>query len=84
MPEIIAPALSREQAESAMFLDYAGGDKPFAKWLGAVDALVEARVGLGIFDLEDFMWRDAFDAEQTPADAAEAFGEAVGLASWGL
>lgn len=41
--------------------NYAGGDEKFTNFLVKVDAAVEARVGMGIFDLADYAWRDAFD-----------------------
>jgi len=65
-------------------VEYADGDLVFAAWLEVVDRLVQARVPLGLFDLEDMNLRDSFDAGDTPAEClhdvvaksvAECYGE---------
>jgi hypothetical protein len=48
--------------------DYACGDAEFEAWLNKVDALVEARIGLSLFDLEDMMLRYDFDQGLTPKE----------------
>ncbi len=63
--------------------DYGGevmtGD--FAAWMNKVDAIVGARLGLGVHDLPDVMWRDSFDAGDSPAEAVEYHMENEG---WGF
>lgn len=44
----------------------------FEEWKRAVDACVEARLGLGADDLPDFDYRRAYDAGRTPAATAAA------------
>jgi len=61
------------------YKDYAGGDNDFESWLRAVDALCVAKVGLSIFDLGDYLWRDAFDDELTPLEAFRNFAEDGGI-----
>ncbi len=45
-------------------------DVYFAIWLHTVDRAVRRRVLLGIDDLEDWGYRDAYDAGESPAEAA--------------
>ena len=54
---------SRDQA-----LDYAEGDEAFAAWLREVDEIVGRKLQVGIFDLPDLLYRDAFDAGTTPEE----------------
>jgi len=51
--------------------EYANGDQGFADWLRKVDAAVMARVGVGVFDLPDFLLRDEYDFGTDPVEAAE-------------
>ena len=53
----------------AAYLDYAGGDRGFAGWLLVADALCRRRVGVSLFDLSDWAWRDAYDTGETPGAA---------------
>ena len=53
----------------ARYLDYAGGDRGFAAWLLVADALCLRRVGVSIFDLSDWSWRDTYDSGETPGAA---------------
>lgn len=50
--------------------DYADGDQDFANWLTLVDGALRARLGVGLFDLEDFPLRDAFDLGEDPVEVA--------------
>ncbi len=51
------------------YLRYAGGDRGFAGWLLVADALCLRRVGVSIFDLADWCWRDAYDSGGPPGAA---------------
>jgi hypothetical protein len=51
--------------------EYSEGDDQFARWLSRVDVILEGRIGLSLFDLEDMMIRDAYDGEETPEDFVE-------------
>jgi hypothetical protein len=51
------------------YLRYAGGDRGFAAWLLVADAICTRRLGVSIFDIADWAWRDAYDAGQTPGEA---------------
>lgn len=61
------------------FIEYADGDEAFAAWLEAVDARVLQRTAVGIFDHPDYLWRDAFDNDSDPTDAADDFISAEGI-----
>jgi predicted solute-binding protein len=47
----------------------------FQEWMAQVDVELSAKVGLTSSDLEDYCWRDAYDAGATPAEAAKDFFE---------
>ena len=51
------------------YLRYAGGARGFAAWLLVADALCLRRVGVSIFDLSDWSWRDAYDTGEPPGAA---------------
>lgn len=60
------------------WIEWAGGDREFALWLIYCDKRVTRAVGLGLRDMEDWLWRDAYDNNVTPANAViDAF------ANWG-
>lgn len=62
-------------------LDYAGGGQAnvaFAAFLAEADCLSFERYGLSIFDLPDYLWRDAYDNEMSPMEAlADAITQAA-------
>lgn len=67
------------------YLDYAHGDRGFAAWLLVADATCIRRLGVSIFDLSDWAWRDAYDDGETPGQALrdalrvdDTFGLALG------
>ena len=62
----IESALDRSGAEH---LRYANGDRNFAAFLLVADATAFKTIGVSIFDLPDFCWRDAHDDGMTPAEA---------------
>ena len=43
----------------------------YQQWIGQVDALLIAAVGLHHSDLADQTWRDWYESEMTPREAAE-------------
>jgi hypothetical protein len=69
----VAPGLAVEAIR-----DYAGGDGRFGVWLYLVDKRCVTLLGLGIFDLEDFSWRDAYDSGESPKEALAEFISAMG------
>lgn len=52
------------------FLEAAGGDKDFALWMMLADGRVARRIGLGMFDIADWTWADAFESGTSPDEAA--------------
>jgi hypothetical protein len=59
-------------------LEYAGGDEEFASYLDEANRLCERRLGgLGILDLPDYCWRDAYDDGVSPREALRAALEAM-------
>ena len=49
----------------------------FDEWMNYVDALICKRVGLGYMDLPDWLYRDAYEDEETCGDAATQAIEAA-------
>tara|TARA_R100000789_G_C2960849_1_gene137882 strand:+ start:499 stop:765 length:267 start_codon:yes stop_codon:yes gene_type:complete len=43
----------------------------FEDWLRKCDAVVSSKLGLGLHDLADAMWRDYFEDGLTPSQAAD-------------
>lgn len=60
-------ALNAERGQQ--YLEAADGAEGFAAWLLAADHTCIRRLGVSIFDLSDWGWRDAYDAGATPAAA---------------
>jgi hypothetical protein len=58
-----------DSERGSWYLTYARGDRGFAGWLLVADALCRRRVGLSIFDLTDWAWRDAYDTGEPPGAA---------------
>jgi hypothetical protein len=50
-------------------LEYSGGSQGFAGWLLVADVTCVRTVGVSIFDLSDWTWRDAYDAGTQPGAA---------------
>ncbi|AOX18652.1 hypothetical protein [Kozakia baliensis] len=48
---------------------YTAGHLGFHGYMRAVDALLQRRAGVGVFDLPDRCWRDAYDDEIPPQEA---------------
>jgi hypothetical protein len=49
-------------------IEYANGDEKFAEWLTEINTLLESRLAVSLFDLPDMMFRDAYDAGNTPEE----------------
>ena len=67
------------------YLRYADGDRGFAAWLLVADLTCVRSVGVSIFDLSDWAWRDAYDTGQNPnaavreaLQADDTFGTLLG------
>jgi hypothetical protein len=58
-----------DSAQGTRYLAYSGGARGFAAWLLVADLLCARRVGVSIFDLSDWAWRDAYDSGLRPASA---------------
>jgi hypothetical protein len=54
---------------SRNWLEVAGGNEDYALWLALCDRRCSRMIGLGIFDLEDWRWGDAFEGDYSPRDA---------------
>jgi hypothetical protein len=50
-------------------------DRRFEGWMARVDAILEERVGTASSDLDDFLWRDHYDAGEEPGETVETFLE---------
>ena len=64
--------LASFEADGDEHRTYAGDDREFAVWLYVTDRSCRARIGVSIFDLADFCWRDHFDDGATPKEALSA------------
>jgi len=51
----------------------------FEAWIKKCDAIISNQLGLGLYDLEDWNWMDAYEDEFTPAEAVEQFKEDIGM-----
>lgn len=56
-------------------------DTSFNNWLDEVDRVIGKKVGLSYLDLPDQTWRDWFDDEMTPEEAADLALEDAGYAT---
>lgn len=52
--------------------DYCGGDERFGLWLLLCSLVCARKTGVTIFDLEDFMWRDEYEAGASPKSATRS------------
>ncbi|UZF59312.1 hypothetical protein LH935_28430 (plasmid) [Gordonia polyisoprenivorans] len=69
-------AIAELTAKQPQRIADANGDGHMAVWLYAVDRIIVGRFGIGHRDLPDQAWRERYDADMSPADAA---GEAIEL-----
>ncbi len=68
-PEKVSTALAKLRTMSghaADWLNYAHGDERFALWLYLANTRCMRMAGVGVFDLADHCWRDAYDAGESP------------------
>lgn len=72
--QLIMSVLDTDGAEH---LRYAGGDRGFAAFLLAGEALALRRLGVSIFDLEDACWRDFYADGMTPGEALRTAPDVV-------
>ncbi|WP_461666500.1 hypothetical protein [Gordonia sputi] len=63
-------AIARLSATMPDRITDAGGDGHFALWLYGVDRHIIAALGVGHRDLPDQRWRDRYEADISPAQAA--------------
>lgn len=56
----------------------------FDEWMRQVNAILFRLFGVAADDMEDYTWRDEFDAESSPVEAVRAFRAWAGLgrAGW--
>jgi hypothetical protein len=59
------------EADIRQYVGSAPEDESFRKWLRECNALLTKRLGLGLFDLPDWAWRDAFEDGAKPKEAVE-------------
>lgn len=59
-----------ETQGDALKSTYMTDDVYFAVWMHAVNQAIIRRIGLGFMDLEDWLYRDAYDADMAPREAA--------------
>ena len=80
--EAAIETLSRQDdpAAEALF-SYCGQDMRFALWLSLANKRVRRLTGVGVFDLEDWRWRDTYDAGESPKEAVAEFLDEGGW--WG-
>lgn len=70
-PEKLERSLELYRTEPALvhIRDYAGDDERFGLWLALANQSAARRLGISIFDLADYSWRDDFDAGTSPRSA---------------
>ncbi|MBB2199900.1 hypothetical protein HLH44_21180 [Gluconacetobacter sp. 1c LMG 22058] len=61
--------IGRDDRDPTM-ASYTAGHLGFHGWMRAVDHAIARHIGLGVFDLPDRCWRDAYDEQVLPSDAA--------------
>lgn len=76
LPELkVERALERARSQAFRapggrdMLETAGGDERYALWLLIADAGCARRIGVGIFDLADHTWADAYENGDSPSTA---------------
>jgi hypothetical protein len=60
------------------FDDYCLNDADFAKWLRECDELLEKKDVGGVFEHQDWEWRNCYDRGVKPAGAVVEFMGAIG------
>lgn len=57
-------------------------DQRFALWLQLCNRNMAGRIGFGVDDIEDWTWRDAYDAGMDPRSAVNEALEHSGMGEW--
>jgi hypothetical protein len=60
---------STDPATRDLVDNYCGGDGRFALWMSLLNKRCITMLGLQVMDLEDWHWRDAYDAGDAPREA---------------
>ena len=58
------------QVGTRNWLEEGGGEPDFAIYMFLANRYLMRSVGLGFDDIEDYLWRDAFDGDVPPREAA--------------
>ena len=77
--DAVAQLASATGANADSIRSYADGDLRFGLWIHLVDKRCVTVLGVGIFDLEDWHWRNAYDSGSSPKDAFADFREEMSL-----
>jgi hypothetical protein len=64
------PPIGREPVNERLW-EYARDHLGFYGWLRLADARICRKVGVGLMDLSDRLWRDSYDDEVHPGEAAD-------------
>lgn len=64
------PPIERRPADGRLW-DYAADHWGFYGWLRTAHARILRRIGLGLMDLPDRLWRDDYQARRHPCQAAD-------------
>ena len=64
------PPVERRPADGALW-DYAGAHLGFYGFLGVADSRILHRVGIGLLDLSDRVWRTHYEDHRHPSEAAD-------------
>ena len=64
------PPIAREPVDESLW-EYAQGHLGFYGFLRIADARITLKVGIGLLDLRDRLWRDSYDEHAHPGDAAD-------------
>lgn len=66
---VIAKMVAATDRLSVDMRNYAGDDNEFCLWLWLCNDRIMRRLGVGLMDIEDWGWRDAYDSDLSPAEA---------------
>jgi hypothetical protein len=69
-PAVVSAIADRIAEKEPTRIDNAAGDRSFAVWMLGVDRALRATTGFNHSDLPDWSWRNAYDDDLTPVNAA--------------
>jgi hypothetical protein len=69
----------RWQLNGRDWLAEASGNEGYALWLYQCDRRMQATVGLGMFDIEDWTWADGYESGMSPREAVDDALENAGF-----